>query len=182
MLVLGIPGSLRRASYNRMLLEAAGRGLPAHIRFEVLEGLDALPPYNEELDVMPAPHGVRRLRAAVAVADAVVIATPEYNASVPGWLKNALDWASRPYHDNCLRGKPSAVVGASTGPFGAVWAQAELRRVLTAIGADVLPAGLTVPHADSAFTADGRLRDATLAAALQEIVDELLGRIVEQAA
>lgn len=182
MLVLGIPGSLRRASYNRMLLEAAGRGLPAHIRFEVLEGLDALPPYNEELDVMPAPHGVRRLRAAVAVADAVLIATPEYNASVPGALKNALDWVSRPYATNVLRGKPVAVIGASQGLFGAIWAQADLRKVLASMGAEVVDAELAVARAQEAFADDGRLADPRLADALRAVVDQLVRPIAARAA
>jgi chromate reductase, NAD(P)H dehydrogenase (quinone) len=182
MLVLGISGSLRRGSYNRRLLHAAGRQVPNGLGFEVLEGLEALPPYDEELDINPPPPSVKRLRDAIAVADAVMIATPEYNASVPGGLKNALDWASRPFSDNCLRGKPTAVVGASTGLFGAVWAQAELRKVLVAIGAEVVEAELSVPRAHMAFTDDGRIREPALAAALEAVVDDLLGRVTEQAA
>ena len=92
----------------------------------------------------------------------MLIATPEYNHSIPGALKNALDWASRPFPDNALRGKPVAVIGASTGLFGAVWAQAELRKVLTAAGADVLDSGLSVPSVATAFTLEGKLRDPRL--------------------
>jgi len=122
------------------------------------------------------------LRAEIERADALLIATPEYNASVPGALKNALDWASRPYSANPLRHKRVGVIGASTGVFGAVWAQAELRKVLRTMGASVLEAGLSVPAAHSAFTAGGRLREPELARALRRIVQELLEETVERAA
>ena len=111
-----------------------------------------------------------------------MIATPEYNASIPGALKNALDWASRPFPDNCLRGKPVAVIGASTGLFGAVWAQAELRKVLNTIGAAVLDSELPVPAAHTAFTTDGRLRDPAVAAALRALVHDLVDRTLALAA
>ena len=112
MLVLGLCGSLRRASYNRRLLHAAAAELPHAVTMEVFEALTDIPPYSED---SAAPHAVRALRDAITAAGAVVIATPEYNSSVPGQLKNALDWASRPFPDNSLRHKPVAVVGASTG-------------------------------------------------------------------
>ena len=104
---------------------------------------------------------MQRLRDAIATADAVLIATPEYNSSLPGQLKNALDWASRPFPDNALRNKPVAVIGASTGMFGAVWAQAEARKVLAATGARVVDVELPVPRAEDAFAGD-RLADAEL--------------------
>ena len=109
----------------------------------------------------------------------MLIATPEYNGSIPGALKNALDWASRPFPDNCLRGKPVAVVGATTGVFGAAWAQADLRRVLATIGAAVLDSGLSVSAAHTAFDADGGLRDPEPAAALRAVVDDLVARTAE---
>ena len=115
-------------------------------------------------------------------SDAVLIATPEYNGSIPGGLKNALDWVSRPFATNVLRNKPVAVVGASTGLFGAVRAQAELRKVLTTIGADVLEAGLSVFNAREAFDAVGRLRDIELRRALCAIVHELARDSAERAA
>ena len=121
-----------------------------------------------------APPAVRDLQERIAAADAVLIATPEYNGSVPGALKNALDWASRPFPDNCLRGKPVAVVGASTSLFGAVWAQAELRKVLAAIGARVLDRELPVPHAQEAFDSNSALSDPEQQARLAEIVATLL--------
>ena len=139
-------------------------------------GLKAVPPYDEDDDIEPAPAAVAELRDAIAGADAVLFATPEYNHSVPGALKNALDWGSRPLRDNPLRGKPAAVVGASTGVFGAVWAQAELRKVLTAIGADVLDAALPVSMAGAAFTSEGKLADPQLAGDLRSIIDELVRR------
>jgi chromate reductase len=121
--------------------------LPAGVELELWEGLKAVPPYDEDDDVTPGPAAVARLRTAIAGADAVLIATPEYNSSIPGQLKNALDWASRPFATNVLRNKPVAVIGASTGMFGAVWAQAELRKVLGAIGARVIGDELPVSQA-----------------------------------
>ena len=107
-----------------------------------MAGLATLPAYDEDVDGrLAAPAVAAACGATLAAADAVLIATPEYNASIPGALKNALDWASRPFPDNCLRGKPVAVIGASTGLFGAVWAQAELRKVLKTIGAAVARRG-----------------------------------------
>jgi chromate reductase len=175
MRILGISGSLRKGSYNRLLLRAAAAELPASMRFDVWEGLAALPPYDEDREGSTGVP-VAAFRRALARVDALLIATPEYNHSVPGALKNALDWASRPLHDNPLRGKPAAVVGASTGLFGAVWAQAELRKVLTAIGAVVLEASLAVPMAGAAFTCDGKLVDPQLASDLRSIVHELARR------
>ena len=170
MRVLAISGSLRGNSHNRMLLEAAARELPSGVEVELFQGLADVPHYDEDADVEPAHPAVRRLRGALARADAVLIATPEYNASLPGALKNALDWASRPFPDNCLRTKPVAVVGASTSLFGAVWAQAELRKVLGAIGARVIERELSVPRAHEAFDAGGALRDPEQQALLAEVV------------
>ena len=173
MRILGISGSLRRGSHNRALLRAAAAALPPGATLEVWDELAALPAYDEDLDRDPVPEIVARLRAALADADAVLIATPEYNASLPGALKNALDWASRPWPDNPLRGKPVAVIGSSTGLFGAVWAQAEVRKVLKTIGADVLEAELAVGLADDAFAEDGALADPGMQASLAEIVRDL---------
>ncbi|HUZ27776.1 MAG TPA: NADPH-dependent FMN reductase [Solirubrobacteraceae bacterium] len=175
MRILGISGSLRRDSHNTNLLRAAAELLPLGVELEVYDGLRELPPYDADLDVEAAHPAVRRLREAIAEADGVVIATPEFNGSIPGVLKNALDWASRPFPDSALRGKPVAVVGASTGLFGAVWAQAETRKVLGVIGADVIDSELPVGQADTAFD-DGRLVDEDLKAALGELVHILAAR------
>lgn len=176
MRVLGLSGSLRRDSHNRVLLRAAAAVLPPGAELVEWDRIAELPAYDEDLDAALAPEPVRALREAIAGADALLIATPEYNASLPGALKNALDWASRPYATNPLRGKPAAVVGASTGLFGAVWAQAEARKVLKTIGAEVLERELPVGQADAAFDADGRLRDPGLVDALGRIVEELAGQ------
>src|SRR4051812_23997631 len=130
MKVLGVSGSLRRDSHNTTLLRAAAELLPPSVELELFDGLKAVEPYDEDDDVRAGPGGVRRLREAITSADAVLIATPEYNSSLPGQLKNAIDWASRPLGENALWGKPTAVVGASTGMFGAVWSQAEARKTL----------------------------------------------------
>ena len=174
MTVLGLSGSLRRDSHNRKLLRAAAEELPPGARLAVWEGLASVPAYDQDRDVVPAPPEVQGLRDALAGADAVLISTPEYNHSIPGALKNALDWASRPFADNVLRGKPVAVVGASTGLFGAVWAQAETRKVLKALGAEVVERELPVGSADSAFGEDGRLLDPDLRAELATLVGELV--------
>jgi len=175
MRVLGLSGSLRRDSHNRALLRAAAAALPQDVELVEWDRIAELPAYDEDLDAAPAPEPVRALRTAIADADAILIATPEYNHSLPGALKNALDWASRPHATNPLRGKPAAVVGASTGLFGAVWAQAEARKVLKAIGAEVIERELPVGQADAAWSLDGTLADPDLQAALGELVDELIG-------
>jgi chromate reductase len=185
MRVLGFSGSLRRDSHNRALLHAAAAELPPGARFDVWDRIAELPAYDEDLDVTPVSEPVASLRAALAGADAVVISTPEYNGSLPGALKNALDWASRPWPDHALRGTPVLVVGASTGLFGAVWAQAELRKVLDTIGARVLDAELPVGLAHEAFDADGRLRDperqTTLAAHVAALAEEARAPLPEPA-
>jgi chromate reductase len=174
MKVLGISGSLRVDSNNTKLLRAAAEFLPDGVEFELWDGLKAVPPYDEDDDTEPAPAAVAQLRAAIADADAILIATPEYNSSIPGQLKNALDWASRPGPTNVLRNKPVAVVGASTGAFGAVWSQGELRKVLAAIGARVVEAEVALGHAHERFDDDGRLSDEDLQSQLHETVDVLV--------
>jgi chromate reductase, NAD(P)H dehydrogenase (quinone) len=174
--ILGISGSLRRGSHNTSLLRAAADLLPPGAQLEIYDGLRELPPYEPELDVEPADPAVARLRDAIAKADGVVIATPEYNGSIPGVLKNALDWASRPFPNSALQGKPVAVIGASTGLFGAVWAQAETRKVLGVIGADVIDEELPVGQADSAFADGGGLLDDGQRASLEDLVRTLAAR------
>jgi chromate reductase, NAD(P)H dehydrogenase (quinone) len=179
MRVLGISGSLRRGSHNARLLRVAAQLMPAGVELEIFEGLKDVPPYDEDDDVDPVPDNARRLRGAIAEADAVLIATPEYNSSIPGQLKNALDWASRPFPDNALRNKPVAVLGASTGMFGAVWAQAEVRKVLGSIGARVVDVELPVAGAEEAFTGD-RLANRDLHRELARIVAELVDAAAER--
>jgi len=179
--VLAISGSLRDSSYNTMLLRTATELFGDDIVVEELDGLKDVPPYDEDDDGERAPEAVRSLRAAFAGADAVLISTPEYNSSVPGLLKNALDWVSRPLATNPLRNKPAVVIGASTGAFGAVWAQAELRKVLAAIGARVVEAEVAVGHAPTRFDEDGTLIDEDLREQLGEVVDALVAAVTERA-
>jgi chromate reductase, NAD(P)H dehydrogenase (quinone) len=176
--VLGISGSLRRDSHNTRLLRAAGELIRERgAEFELFDGLKAIPPYDEDDDVGSGPAAVAGLRQAIAGADAVLFATPEYNSSIPGVLKNAVDWASRPLATNSLRNKPVAVIGASTGMFGAVWAQAELRKVLGATGARVTEVELAVGHAHEHLDSDGRPADPTQEEALRDSVRVLLGEL-----
>jgi chromate reductase, NAD(P)H dehydrogenase (quinone) len=177
MRVLAISGSLRHDSHNTLLLRAAAEHLPPCVELELWDGLRDVPPYDQDDDVDPAPAAVADLRQAVADADAVLFATPEYNHSVPGALKNALDWASRPLATNAFRGKPVAVIGASTGLFGAVWAQAELRKVLAAMGARVVEGELPVGQAHETLDPDVGLVDETH----RERLDDLLGALVADA-
>jgi chromate reductase len=174
MTVLGISGSLRSGSHNTSLLRAAAELSSDGARLELWDGLKAVPPYDEDdQNGDGPPAGVALLRAAVAEADAVLFATPEYNSSIPGQLKNALDWLSRPLSASVLRNKPVAVIGASTGVFGAVWAQAELRKVLAAIGARVVEGELPVGQAATRF-AGGRLVDEGVRQQLAGVVDRLV--------
>jgi len=180
MRVLGISGSLRRNSHNTRLLRAAAELFPADVEFELYDELKSVPPYDEDDDVTPAPEAVDRLRAAIAAADAILISTPEYNGSVPGQLKNAIDWASRPHRTYVLLNKPAAVVGASTGAFGAVWAQAELRKVLAAAGARVVEGEVAVGHAPTRFDETGELLDENLREPLAEVVESLVASAAER--
>jgi chromate reductase, NAD(P)H dehydrogenase (quinone) len=177
MRILGIAGSLRRGSHNRRLLRAAGTVLPPGVELVEWEGLGGLPIFDEDQET-DQPEAVREFLAAVEDADALLIATPEYNASLPGGLKNALDWASRPFPENVLRDKPSAVIGASTSLFGAVWAQAEVRKVLKASGAWVLESELPVGMADGAFADDDTLVDPDLMARLSDVVGDLAREVI----
>jgi chromate reductase, NAD(P)H dehydrogenase (quinone) len=175
MRVLGISGSLRRNSYNTALLRHAGVLFEAEgAEFVVYDGLREIPPYDQDCDTAEAPEAVSRIREAVRNADAVFFVTPEYNSSIPGALKNGLDWLSRPFDTNPLRYKPVAVIGASAGVFGAVWAQAELRKVLGAIGARISEGEVDVGHARERFDEHGRLNEPNLEQEVHEVIATLL--------
>jgi chromate reductase len=170
MRILGLSGSLRRDSHNTALLRHAGELFEAEdAEFELYDGLRDIPPFDED-EEDEAPEAVVQLRAAIAGADAVFFTTPEYNSSIPGALKNALDWVSRPFATNAMRNKPVAVIGASTGGFGAVWAQAELRKVLATMGGRVVDGEVAVGHAMDRFDAFGRLADRNLEEQVYEVV------------
>jgi len=171
--ILAISGSLRRGSHNTQLLRAAAELAPPPAEITLYGGLRTVPPYDADADREPRPEPVRRLRREVSGAGAVLFATPEYNHSIPGQLKNAVDWLSRPAGASALRNVPVAVIGASTGRFGAVWAQAELRKVLAATGARVLDRELPLALADRAFDASGRPADPAVSGELASVVAEL---------
>jgi chromate reductase, NAD(P)H dehydrogenase (quinone) len=181
MRVLGISGSLRRDSFNSALLRAAAERLPAGVELVEFEGLREIPPYDADLEAAIVPAAVEELREAVRSADAVLIATPEYNHSLPGQLKNALDWVSRPAGQSALQGKPAAAIGASTGMFGAVWAQAEARKVLSALGGRVVEGELPIPRAADHY-ADGKLElSPEQSQQLGELLAELVAEVEELA-
>jgi chromate reductase, NAD(P)H dehydrogenase (quinone) len=159
MRILAVSGSLREGSFNTSLLRAAVEAAPDGVELELWEGTGELPLYDDDLDGPTVPEPVRRLREDWAAADAIVFATPEYNGSVPGGLKNAIDWASRPKLEAVLRNKPVAVLGASTGRFGALWAQQDLKRILGIAGARVVGTEIPVSRAHERFDEEGRLLD-----------------------
>jgi chromate reductase, NAD(P)H dehydrogenase (quinone) len=176
MRILGIAGSLRRGSHNRRLLRAASDLLPSGVELVEWDNLAGIPAFDEDSENDP-PESVLEFFRAIEDADALLIATPEYNASLPGALKNALDWASRPFPENVLKNKPAAVVGASTGLFGAVWAQAEVRKALKASGAHPVESELPVGMADYAFADDGTLSDPELTQRYTDLIADLVREV-----
>ncbi len=174
MLILAISGSLRRDSHNTGLLRALREEAPEGIEIAIWDGLKAIPPYDADDDGVPGPAPVDAFRKLVRAADAVVFATPEYNSSVPGALKNALDWGSRPLATNAFRNKPVGVMSASAGAFGGVWAAAELRKVLGAMGARVADVELAVGHAQEKFDENGTLVDDDVRQGLRDALSTVL--------
>jgi chromate reductase len=173
MRVLAISGSLRAASYNTALLREAARHAPPEMEIELYDGLEALPPYNEDREG-DLPAEAMRLREAIAAADALLISTPEYNGTVPGQLKHAIDWASRPKGERAaLWSKPVAVIGASTGQYGAMWAQDHARKAIGLAGARVLEPGMAVTRANERFSERGTLMDEDTRAQLEQLLAEL---------
>jgi chromate reductase len=180
MRILALSGSLRAGSYNTALLHAAAAAAPDRVEVQVYDGLKEIPPYDGD-DDLPGrqPVAVRHLKRAIAEADAVLIATPEYNHSIPGVLKNALDWVSRPLAESPVRNKPAAVISSSTGLFGGVWAAAETRKVLGALGARVVDETVTLAKARERL-ADGV--DDPLAAEVRSVVHVLAAAVEERLA
>lgn len=173
MKVLGISGSLRSESHNSRLLTAAGQLIPEGVELVQFDQLRDLPHYDQDAEADNNP-AVDHLRSAIAEADAVLIVTPEYNSSIPGALKNALDWASRPLATNPLRNKPVAVIGASTNDYAAMWARADARRVLARIGARVIEPEAGIPQAATAFGDDGLPLDPEQRESVRQVLDELV--------
>jgi len=173
MRILAVSGSLRADSHNTSLLRAAAEAAPEGVEVELWSGIGDLPSYDQDLEGTDLPDAVHRLREDWAAADAILFATPEYNGSVPGGLKNAIDWASRPVRQSALTNKNVAVIGASTGQFGAMWAQADLRKILGVAGARVVGDELPVTRAHEKIDAEGRLLDGELFERLRLLLETL---------
>lgn len=170
--ILGIPGSLRSASYNRAALFAAQSLLPDHTSLEIIS-LDGLPLFNEDREAEPAPS-VTEFKHKIRDADAILFSTPEYNYSVPGVLKNAIDCASRPYGDSAWAGKPVAVMGVSVGAFGTARAQYHLRQIFVALNMyPVNQPEVMIGHADDAFDGEGRLIDGVSEKLIRQLLETL---------
>jgi chromate reductase len=171
--ILGIPGSLRRQSFNRAALEAAREGLPADAYLEIFD-LHGIPPFSED-EEGAVPARVVEMKARIREADAILVATPEYNFSMPGVLKNAIDWASRPYGDSAWDGKPVAVMGASVGALGTARAQYHLRQ--TFVFLNMYPVNrpeVMISHAARRFDGSGRLVDSTTRTLVAQLTAELV--------
>lgn len=171
--IAGIAGSLRAGSHTRALLRAAASHVPPGVRLTIWDALATVPPFSEDLEAAPVPSAVAELRQLIGDADAVLIVTPEYNGSVPGQLKNALDWASRPRGAAVLEGKPAMVISASPSSGGGAWALADLRKILFIAGTDVAETGLVVPQVHTRLTPAGQLADPGLARHISELLSEL---------
>jgi chromate reductase, NAD(P)H dehydrogenase (quinone) len=180
MKVLAVSGSLRSDSYNTSLLRAAIEAAPEGVEVELFDpaGIRELPVYDQDLDAGLPPGPVMRLREAWGSADALLFATPEYNGSIPGGLKNAIDWASRPRLEAALLNKTASVIGASPGQFGAMWAQADLRKILGTAGARVVGDELPVTRAHEKFDSSGRLLDGELFERLRIVLETLAAESV----
>ncbi|MGE3978199.1 MAG: NADPH-dependent FMN reductase [Nitrospira sp.] len=170
--ILGIAGSLRKQSYNRSSLRAAVELVPAGIRIETFD-LAGVPLFNQDHEGEP-PAAVRQFKSAISAADAILIVTPEYNYSVPGVLKNAIDWASRPYGESAWDGKPVGILGASVGMLGTARAQYHLRQMFVFL--NMFPLNqpeVMIAHADQKFDTDGNLKDDKTAKKIRELLEAL---------
>lgn len=171
--ILGIAGSLRKGSYNRAALRAAQKLVPDNARLEIFE-LDGIPPFNQDLEMQP-PQAVSELKNKVRSADAILFVTPEYNYSVSGVLKNAIDWGSRPYGDSAWEGKPAAIMGASIGMMGTVRAQYHLRQMFVFLNMYALNRPeVMIPRAADKFDAQGNLIDNDTRERIRELLSALV--------
>ncbi len=173
MKILGIVGSLRRGSYNRMAMRAAQQLVPKDATLETFD-LDGIPAFNQDDEQHP-PARVTELKARIRAADAILIVTPEYNYSVPGVLKNAIDWASRPYGDSAWSGKPVALMGASVGAMGTARAQYHLRQSFVFL--DMHPLNkpeVMIGNAAEKFDANGNLLDEKVKELIRQLLQELV--------
>jgi chromate reductase, NAD(P)H dehydrogenase (quinone) len=173
---VGICGSLREGSYNRLLLKAAGECLPKYVQFSLLD-VSQIPMYNQDLEAPTMPSAVLDLKRQVEQADALLISTPEYNYSIPGMLKNVIDWLSRPSGQSSLNEKPVAVMGGTPGNYGAAMAQNHLRQILNALNMHVINRpGILVPQIHLKFNPQGQLTDEIVKNLLKDLMDALIKR------
>jgi len=173
LLIAGFAGSLRKGSYNRMLLYAVLELLPRNVRLEILD-LGIIPLFNQDLEY-DMPVAVKEFKEKIKKADALLIITPEYNSSIPSVLKNALDWASRPYGDNSLDGKPIAIMSVSTGILGGARAQTHLRQILSSLNAYVVnKPEVIVNFADEKFDGNGKFKDERARALIMQLLENLI--------
>jgi len=175
--ILAIPGSLRTGSWNAALLRLAQERAPEGVNIEIWEGLNAIPPFSEDHEVV-APLPVEDLRQAIAEADALLVATPEYNGGPPGQLKNALDWTSRPYGLSAIVGKPAGVISASTSSFGGRWAQEDVRKALRLSGAAVIGEALAVGKAAERLVETG-YADEEILTGIDDVLERLVAKVAE---
>jgi chromate reductase len=180
--ILGFAGSLRKDSYNKALLRVAAELMPKSVAFETFD-LEGIPPFNQDLEAQP-PEKVRDFKSRIKAADAILIVTPEYNYSVPGVLKNAIDWASRPPDDNVFYDKPVAIMGASTGMMGTARAQYHLRQCFVFLNMHAVnKPEVTVSYAREKFDADGRLNDEKTIKSIRNLIESLIslaGKMAKQ--
>ncbi|MCV7300558.1 NAD(P)H-dependent oxidoreductase [Mycobacterium barrassiae] len=174
--VLVLVGSLRSASINRQLAELAVETAPDGVQLELFDRLGELPFYNEDIDNEDVAEPVVALREVAAGADAALVITPEYNGSIPGVLKNAIDWLSRPYGNGALKGKPLAVVGAALGQYGGVWAHDETRKSFGIAGPRVVE-DLSLSVQSTVFDGKHPRDNAEVAAQLRDIVGKLAAEV-----
>jgi chromate reductase, NAD(P)H dehydrogenase (quinone) len=171
--VLGFAGSLRKASYNAAVLRTAKELLPKGMSLQIFN-IAWIPPYNSDVEAAGLPEPVRQFKTAIIAADALLIATPEYNRSIPGVLKNAIDWASRPYLHSPLNGKPVAIISVTTGNSGARNAQLHLLEVCAAINMPILDEPqVFIRQATEKFSADGHLTDAATCRRIGTLLEAL---------
>ncbi len=180
MKILAISGSLRQEANSTMLARSAAELTPEGVELSVFGGLGSIPGFDQDLEPGRVPEPVEDLRMQIADADALLIVTPEYNASIPGALKNAIDWASRPTGSSALMGKPAAIVSSSPSPFGGAWANQHVRKVFSITGTPVVETELAIGKVDAEFGPDGELvgretrdRISSLLLELEELVDQV---------
>jgi|SRR5208282_4063225 len=172
--ILAFAGSLRNDSYNKHLLQAAARLLPKSTELEIF-GIENIPLYNQDVELRGMPESVKEFKVKIENANAVLIATPEYNHSYPGVLKNAIDWASRPYGNNSFNNKPTTIISASPGQFGGITAQDQLKHVLLALNTHlVTQPAVIVSMAQQKFDENGNLTDPTTAQSLKQLLENLI--------